>query len=167
MQITTIDRINLSHELQQRLADYEVGRDTYIKLQNQYTEVAQEDVRLKQKATELEGQARRTDTSWNAMAKSGTIDQGKINEEIERSAQLRKDAQALHLTAEARIGIQKKPGCSISRSTLEVNRHSRFNQQRTPRDSFNEGIKTGRHSRSLVGTVRSFPRCTPNKCRCT
>ena len=120
MQITTIDRINLSHELQQRLADYEVGRDIYIKLQNQYTEVVREDVRLKQKATELEGQARRTDTSWNAMAKSGTIDQGKINEEIERSAQLRKDAQALHLTAEARIGIQKDLAVQLAEARLKL-----------------------------------------------
>lgn len=120
MQITTIDRINLSQELQQRLADYEVDRDTYIKLQNQYTEVVQEDVRLKQKATELEGQARRTDTSWNAMAKSDTIDQSKINKEIERSAQLRKDAQALHLTAEARIGIQKDLAIQLAEARLKL-----------------------------------------------
>ncbi|AKA25956.1 hypothetical protein PCL1606_45090 [Pseudomonas chlororaphis] len=40
------------------------------------------------------------------MAQSATIEQSKINEEIERSAQLKKDAEALRLTADVRSGPQ-------------------------------------------------------------
>ena len=67
MQLATIDREKLSPELQQSLANFEVNRDAYIALQNRYTEVMQENQRLTQKAAELEGQANRTDASWNCL----------------------------------------------------------------------------------------------------
>ena len=86
MQLTTIARENMSPALQELLAGFEINRDTYITLQKQYTEVVQENQRLTQEATRLETQASLTDASWNAMGKSGTIEQSKINEEIERSA---------------------------------------------------------------------------------
>ena len=120
MQLNTIDPEKLSPELQERLASFEVNRDAYVALQNKYTEVVQENQRLTQQAAKLETQASLTDAAWNSMAKSGTIDQGKINEEIERSAQLRKDAQALHLTAEARIGIQKDLAVQLAEARLKL-----------------------------------------------
>lgn len=120
MQLTTIDRENLSPELQQSLANFEVNRDAYITLQNRYTEVLQENQRLTQKAAELEGQANRTDASWNAQGKSGTIDQSKINDEIERSAQLRKDAQELRFTAEARAGIPNNLIIQVAEARLKL-----------------------------------------------
>ncbi|AZD91066.1 MULTISPECIES: hypothetical protein [Pseudomonas] len=106
MQFNTIDRDNLSPELQEQLTRFEQDLSVYVGLQERLTELVQEEQRLKQQALTLEGQASRTDTSWKAMAQSATIDQGKINEEIERSAQLKKDAQALRLTAEVRSGPQ-------------------------------------------------------------
>lgn len=120
MQLATIDRENLSPELQQSLANFEVNRDAYITLQNRYTEVLQENQRLTQKAAELEGQANRTDASWNAQGKSGTIDQSKINDEIERSAQLRKDAQELRFTAEARAGIPNNLIIQVAEARLKL-----------------------------------------------
>lgn len=120
MQLTTIDRENLSPELLERLACFEADRDAYIALQNQYTEVVQEDKRLMKKASELEGQAGRTDSSWNAKGSSGAIDQSKINEEIERSSQLRKDAQTLRLTAEARAGIQNNLIIKVAEARLKL-----------------------------------------------
>ena len=120
MQLNTIDLEKLSPELQERLASFEVNRDAYVALQNQYTEVVQENQRLTQKAAELEAQANRTDASWNSMAKSGTIDQSKINEEIERSAQLRKDAQALRFTAEARTGIPNNLIIQVAEARLKL-----------------------------------------------
>lgn len=120
MQLATIDRENLSPELQQSLANFEVNRDAYITLQNRYTEVVQENLRLTQKAAELEGQANRTDASWNAQGKSGTIDQSKINDEIERSAQLRKDAQELRFTAEARAGIPNNLIIQVAEARLKL-----------------------------------------------
>lgn len=120
MQLATIDRENLSPELQQSLANFEVNRDAYITLQNRYTEVVQENQRLTQKAAELEGQANRTDASWNAQGKSGTIEQSKINDEIERSAQLRKDAQELRFTAEARAGIPNNLIIQVAEARLKL-----------------------------------------------
>ena len=120
MQLSTIDRDNLSPELQERLAGFEINRDAYIALQKQYTEVVQENQRLTQEATRLETQASLTDASWNAMGKSGTIEQSKINEEIERSAQLRKDAQALRFTADARIPIQKNLVVQVAEARLKL-----------------------------------------------
>ena len=120
MQISTIDRDKLSPELQERLADFEIKKDNYTALQNQYTEVVQENQRLTQEATRSETQASLTDASWNAMGKSGTIEQSKINAEIERSAQLRKDAQALRLTAEARSGIQRNLIIKVAEARLKL-----------------------------------------------
>ncbi|MQT65678.1 hypothetical protein GHO42_21685 [Pseudomonas sp. FSL R10-0056] len=120
MQLTTIVRENMSPELKDRLAGFEINRDVYITLQKQYTEVVQESQRLTQEATRLETQASLTDASWNAMGKSGTIEQSKINEEIERSAQLRKDAQALRFTADARIPIQKNLVIKVAEARLKL-----------------------------------------------
>ncbi|WP_030131790.1 hypothetical protein [Pseudomonas sp. QTF5] len=120
MQLATIDREKLSPELQQSLANFEVNRDAYIALQNRYTEVMQENQRLTQKAAELEGQANRTDASWNAQGKSGSIEQSKINDEIERSAQLRKDAQELRFTAEARAGIPNSLIIQVAEARLKL-----------------------------------------------
>lgn len=106
MQLTTIDRNDLNPELQEQLTRYEQDLSAYVGLQERLTDLVQEEQRLKQQAFVLEGQAERTDASWTALAQSTTIDQSKINEEIERSAQLKKDAQALRLTAEVRSGIQ-------------------------------------------------------------
>lgn len=120
MQLTIIDLESLSPELQERVACFEENKKIYVGLQNQLTEVTQETQRLKQKATDLEGQANRTDASWNAMAKSATIDQDKINEEIERSAQLRKDAETLRLTAEARTGIQDNFVIQVAEARMKL-----------------------------------------------
>ncbi len=120
MQLSTIDRDNLSPELQERLASFEINRDVYIALQKKYTEVVEENQRLTQEATRLETQASLTDASWNVMGASGTIEQSKINEEIERSARLRKDAQALRFTAEARTGIPNNLIIQVAEARLKL-----------------------------------------------
>ncbi|ETF06879.1 hypothetical protein [Pseudomonas moraviensis] len=120
MQTPTIDCEKLASELQERVACFEANKVVYVGLQNQLAEVTQESQRLKQKAAELEGQANRTDASWNALAKSATIDQDKINEEIERSAKLRKDAQALRVTAEARSGIESNLIVRVAEARLKL-----------------------------------------------
>lgn len=120
MKLATTDREKLPQEVQGRLAIFETNKKTYVELQEQLAEIAGESQRLKQKAAELEGQAKRTDASWNALAKSAIIDQEKINEEIERSAQLRKDAQALRATAEARQGIEKNLIVRVAEARLKV-----------------------------------------------
>ena len=120
MQLTTIDRDNLAPELRELVACFDADKENYIALQNQLAEVTQESQRLNQKAAELEGQAKRTDASWNDLAKSATIDQDKINEEIERSAQLSKDAQALRVTAEARTGLQNNLIVRVAEARMKL-----------------------------------------------
>lgn len=120
MLLTTIDRDHLSPELQERLACFELNKDAYITLQNQYTEVVQENQRLTEKADDFDKQANRTDSSWSTMGKSGTIEQSKINDEIERSAQLRNDAQSLRLTATARAVIQKDLVVKVAGARLKL-----------------------------------------------
>ena len=120
MKLTNIDRENLAPELLERVACFDANKDVYVSLQKQLTEVTQESLRLKQKASELEAQANRTDAAWNALAKSATVDQDKINEEIERSAQLRKDAQALRVTAEARAGIENNLIVRVAEARLKL-----------------------------------------------
>ena len=120
MQLTTIDRESLAPELQERVAGFEADKNIYVSLQKQLAEVTQETQRLKQKAAELEGQAKRTDASWNDLAKSATINQDKVNEEIERSAQLRKDAQALRVTAEARTGIENNLIVRVAEARMKL-----------------------------------------------
>lgn len=120
MQLTTIDQDNLAPELRELVACFDADKENYIALQNQLVEVTQESQRLNQKAAELEGQAKRTDASWNDLAKSATIDQDKINKEIERSAQLRKDAQALRVTAEARTGLQNNLIVRVAEARIKL-----------------------------------------------
>lgn len=120
MQLTTIDRDNLAPELQELVTCFDTDKENYIALQKQLAEVTRESERLNQKAAELEGQAKRTDASWNDLAKSATIDQDKINEEIERSAQLRKDAQALRVTAEARTGLQNNLIVRVAEARMKL-----------------------------------------------
>jgi len=120
MQLTTIDRANLAPELRELVVCFDADKENYIALQNQLAEVTQESQRINQKASELEGQAKRTDASWNDLAKSATIDQDKINEEIERSAQLRKDAQALRVTAEARTGLQNNLIVRVAEARIKL-----------------------------------------------
>lgn len=89
MDTTGFEIENLTPELQQRVACFEVKKAAYVDLQNNLLEVTQETQRLLQKAAELEGQASRTDTSWRKLAGTGDIDQAKVNEEIERAEKLR------------------------------------------------------------------------------
>lgn len=120
MQLATIDRDNLAPELLERVACFNTDKEHYTSLQTQLTEVIQESQRLNQKAAELEGQAKRADASWNKLANSATVDQDKINEEIERSAKLRSDAQALRATAEARAGLQNNLIIRVAEARLKL-----------------------------------------------
>lgn len=111
---------NLTPELQNRVACFEVNKETYIGLQRQLVDVTQETQRINQKASELEGQASRTDASWGRLAGTGDIDQAKINEEIERAEKLRKEAQALRATVEARAGLENNLIVRVAEARMKL-----------------------------------------------
>lgn len=106
MDAQAFDIDSLTPELKHRLNCFEADRAVYVDLQNKLLDVSQETQRLLKKATELEGQASRTDTSWKRLAATGDIDQPKINEEIERAEKLRKEAKTMRATAEARAELE-------------------------------------------------------------
>lgn len=120
MQLTTINRDDLSPELLEQLTRFEKDLGIYTGLQDCLTELVQEEQSLKQRVTTFEGRAARTDASWKAMAQSATIDQGKINEEIERSTRLRSDALSLRLTIEARGGVQDKVVIQLAEARMKL-----------------------------------------------
>ncbi|MFK3818513.1 hypothetical protein ACI2KG_18210 [Pseudomonas sp. NPDC089407] len=106
MSIQTFDVQSLTPELQHRLTCFETNKAVYVDLQNKLVEVTQENQRLIQKAAEFERQADRTDASWRRLAGTGEIDQTKVNEEIERAEKLRKEANAMRATVEARASLE-------------------------------------------------------------
>lgn len=120
MNTQTIDIGNLTPELQHRLTCFEADKAVYVDLQNKLAEVTQETQRLLQKAAELEGQASRTDASWKRLAATGDIDQSKINEEIERAEQLRKEAKAMRATVEARAELENNLILRAARARMAI-----------------------------------------------
>lgn len=120
METPVFDIENLTPELQERVACFEANKEVYIGLQRQLVELTQETQRLNQKASELEGQASRTDASWRRLAGTGDIDQAKINEEIERAEKLRKEAQALRATVEARAGLENNLVVRVAEARIKL-----------------------------------------------
>jgi hypothetical protein len=102
METTTIARGTLSPGLQQRLAVFDNQVTEYRQLQQQFGEIVKETKRLDQAAAALEAEAGQANASWKDMAKARTADQRKINTEIERSVQLKQDAEKYRRTASAR-----------------------------------------------------------------
>lgn len=120
MDTPVFDIENLTPELQQRVDCFEANKAAYVDLQNNLLEVTQETQRLLQKAAELEGQASRTDTSWRKLAGAGDIDQAKINEEIERADKLRKEAQAMRATVEARASLENNLILRLAEARMQL-----------------------------------------------
>lgn len=120
MDTKTVDIESLTPELQDRVTCFEANKAAYVDLQNNLVEVTQENQRLLQKAVELEGQASRTDASWKRLAGTGEIDQSKVNEEIERAEKLRKEAQAMRATVEARARLEKNLILRLAEARMQL-----------------------------------------------
>lgn len=91
-----------SPELQQLLEDFQASRQAYQEAQGVYQRTVQETVRLEQAAEALEAEAEAANASWKEMAKGRHADQRKINAEVERSVQLKMDAEKFRRTASVR-----------------------------------------------------------------
>lgn len=93
---------NLPEGLQQRLRAFEEASSEYKEQQRGFLEAKAETARLRKAAEALEAEASAANTSWKAMAKLRTIDQRKINSEIENSVRLKEQGDALRRTADVR-----------------------------------------------------------------
>jgi hypothetical protein len=91
-----------SPELQQQLETFHASRLAYLEEQDVYTATVKETSRLEQAAEALEAEAEEANSSWKAMAKDRHADQRKINAEVERSVQLKTDAEKFRRTASVR-----------------------------------------------------------------
>lgn len=91
-----------SPELQQQMEDFQARRQAYQEVQAVYQQSVQETSRLEQAADALEGEADSANASWKEMAKGRAVDQRKINAEVERSVQLKMDAEKFRRTASVR-----------------------------------------------------------------
>ncbi|MDD2110653.1 hypothetical protein NP554_02400 [Pseudomonas asiatica] len=120
MQPINLEMETLPPELKARAVCFETNKEVYINLQKQLTAASEEDERINQKASALEGQADRTDDSWRKQARAGVVDQAKINEEIERSANLRKEAAAMRATLESRAGIKNDLVMQVAQARMQL-----------------------------------------------
>ncbi|MBN0287386.1 hypothetical protein JTM74_31385, partial [Pseudomonas aeruginosa] len=105
MSFKTIDRGELNPALKERLAHFEMNRHAYADAQQRFSDIAQEDTRLAAEASKLEAQAEATEQAWRKRAIQPQVDQTEISAEIERGAALKRQAQALRATIEARSGL--------------------------------------------------------------
>lgn len=101
MPITTTS-FTPSPVLQQHLEEFQSRRQAYQEAQAVYQQSVQETRRLEQTADALEGEADAANASWKEMAKDRHVDQRKINAEVERSVQLKMDAEKFRRTASVR-----------------------------------------------------------------
>ncbi|SER48868.1 MULTISPECIES: hypothetical protein [Pseudomonas] len=97
-----IEHTSLSPKVQEVLASFNEERDEYLDLQKQFSEVFQETNRLEMTAAAFEADAEKANAAWKEMAKARKADQRKINAEIERSVQLKQDAEKFSRTAAVR-----------------------------------------------------------------
>lgn len=91
-----------SPELQQQLEDFQARRQAYQEVQAVYQQTVQETRRLEQAADALDAEAEEANAAWKKMAKERHADQRKINAEVERSVQLKMDAEKFRRTAGVR-----------------------------------------------------------------
>ena len=149
MQPINLEMETLPPELKARAVCFETNKEVYINLQKQLTAASEEDERINQKASALEGQADRTDDSWRKQARAGVVDQAKINEEIERSANLRKEAAAMRATLESRAGIKNDLVMQVAQARMQLVNEPRALNKAYWQGKINEKL-VDRHSRGIL-----------------
>lgn len=93
---------DLSATFQEQHDKFTEARRVYVETQDTYRATVQETNRLIQAAQALEAEAEQANASWKQMAKARHADQRKINQEVERSVQLKMEAEKYRRTASVR-----------------------------------------------------------------
>jgi len=105
---------------QEQHDQFQTARDTYLDIQETYQATIKETARLEQAAQALDAQAVEATASWKAMAKARHADQRKINQEAERIAGLKMEAEKFRLTAEVRVELHGELVVQIAKARGEV-----------------------------------------------
>lgn len=99
---------DLSATFQEQHDTFTEARRAYVEIQDTYRATVQETNRLIQAAQALEAEAEQANASWKEMALARHADQRKINQEVERSVQLKMEAEKYRRTASVREELHGK-----------------------------------------------------------
>lgn len=106
MSETTFAGTTVADTLQTEHDAFLKARESYLALQQTYQSTTKETGRLQQTAVALEQEASEANAAWKALAQAPRTDQRKINAEIERSIELKSNAETLQRTVSARQELQ-------------------------------------------------------------
>lgn len=121
MQTTTPTPGDLSPLFQEHHAKFIEARDVYRDSQETYQQTVQETARLEQAALALEAEAEQANANWKEMAKGRHADQRKINQEVERSVQLKMEAEKYRRTASVREELHGEIVVQMAKARDNVN----------------------------------------------
>ena len=120
MTFVAIERTDLDQSLQEKLAHFELNRHAYLDVQQRFSEIVQEDQRLRNQASMLDTQVNATDRAWRQLASEPNASQTEINAEIERGKKLQQEAEVLRLTAGARSNTQSKLMINLAEARIKL-----------------------------------------------
>ena len=120
MTFVAIERADLDPNLQEKLAHFELNRHAYLDVQQRFSEIVQEDQRLRNQASMLDTQVNATDRAWRQLASEPNASQTEINAEIERGRKLQQEAEVLRLTADARSSTQSKLMINLAEARMKL-----------------------------------------------
>lgn len=124
MQTTPTKQADLSPLFQEQHAKFIATRRVYHDTQETYQATVKETARLEQAAQALEAEAEQANTSWKEMAKARHADQRKINQEVERSVQLKMEAEKYRRTASVREELHGEIILQMAKARADVSAHS-------------------------------------------
>ena len=120
MQTTPINQVELSPLFQEQHAKFVAARSAYHESQETYQATVRETARLEQAAQALEAEAEQANNSWKEMAKARHADQRKINQEVERSVQLKMEAEKYRRTAGVREELHGEIVVQMAKARADV-----------------------------------------------
>ena len=124
MQTTPINQVELSPLFQEQHAKFVAARSVYHESQETYQATVRETARLEQAAQALEAEAEQANNSWKEMARARHSDQRKINQEVERSVQLKMEAEKYRRTAGVREELHGEIVVHMARARVDVSTHT-------------------------------------------
>jgi len=124
MQTTPTKKADLSPLFQEQHAKFIASRSVYHDTQETYQATVKETARLEQAAQALEAEAEQANTLWKEMAKARHADQRKINQEVERSVQLKMEAEKYRRTANVREELHGEIVLQMAKARADVSAHS-------------------------------------------
>lgn len=121
MHTTPTTPADLSAKFQEQHDKFTEARRAYVEIQDTYRATVQETNRLIQAAQALEAEAEQANASWKEMAKARHADQRKINQEVERSVQLKMEAEKYRRTASVREELHGEIVVQMANARSAVN----------------------------------------------